>query len=88
MAVDDYQHTLNETREHWFTYDAENRLTTISDATSASFGYDADGTRVKSVLNGVTTYYVGNHVEWTTFGAVCQTPAPARWSSMTTPAVS
>ncbi len=23
------------------------------------------GTLVKSVLNGVTTYYVGNHFEWT-----------------------
>jgi len=29
-------------------------------------------------LNGVTTYYIGNYFEWTTFGAVCQTPAQAR----------
>jgi len=46
------------------TYDAENRLTTVSGATSASFVYDGDGNRVKSVVNGVTTYYIGNHFEW------------------------
>jgi len=33
------------------TYDAENR-------------YDGDGNRVKSVLGGVTTYYVGNYYEY------------------------
>ena len=27
--------------------------------------YDGDGNRVKSVLNGMTTYYAGNHFEWT-----------------------
>ncbi len=37
-----------------------------------------DGHHVKSVLNGVTTCYIDIHFEWTTFGAVCQTPAPAR----------
>ena len=37
----------------------------MSGATSASFVYDGDGNRVKSVLNGTTTYYVGNHFEWT-----------------------
>jgi len=46
------------------TYDAENRLTTVSGATSASFVYDGDGNRVKSVVNGVTTYHIGNHFEW------------------------
>jgi len=25
--------------------------------------YDGDGTRVKSVLNGATTYYIGNHFD-------------------------
>jgi hypothetical protein len=47
------------------TYDAENRLTTMSGAKNASFVYDGDGNRVKSVLNGTTTYYVGSHFEWT-----------------------
>ncbi|MEJ5312652.1 MAG: hypothetical protein WHX52_23045, partial [Anaerolineae bacterium] len=37
----------------------------MSGATSANFTYDGDGTLVKSVLNGVTTYDVGNHFEWT-----------------------
>ncbi len=60
------------------SYDAENRLTTMRGATSASFVYDGDGNRVKSVLNGVTNYDVGSHFEWTTFGAVCQTPARPR----------
>ena len=26
--------------------------------------YDEDGSRVKLVVNGVTTYYIGNHYEW------------------------
>ena len=37
----------------------------MSGATSASFVYDGDGNRVKSVMGGVTTYYVGAHFEWT-----------------------
>ena len=47
------------------TYDAENRLTSVSGAATASFVYDADGNRVKAVLGGVTTYYVGNYYEKT-----------------------
>jgi len=45
------------------TYDAENRLVSVSGAATASFTYDADGNRVKSVLNGETVVYVGNHYE-------------------------
>ncbi len=33
--------------------------------TSASFVYDGDGRRVKSTINGVTTYFVGAHYEIT-----------------------
>ena len=36
----------------------------------ASFVYDGDGNRVKSVVNGVTTYFVGNHYELTDTGVV------------------
>jgi len=43
----------------------ENRLTTVSGATSASFVYDGDGNRVRATMGGVTTYYVGSHFEWT-----------------------
>jgi hypothetical protein len=30
---------------------------------TASFVYDADSKQVKTIVNGVTTYYVGNHYE-------------------------
>ena len=46
-----------------FTYDAENRLVSVSGAASASFVYDGDGRRVKATVNGVTTYYVGDYYE-------------------------
>jgi YD repeat-containing protein len=44
-------------------YDAENRLVEVkknSDST-ATFIYDGDGNRVKSTINGVTTYFIGVH---------------------------
>jgi hypothetical protein len=44
-------------------YDAENRLVSVTGASTANFYYDADGAQVKTVVNGVTTYYVGNHYE-------------------------
>jgi RHS repeat-associated protein len=44
-------------------YDAENRLVSVTGASTANFYYDADGKQVKTVVNGVTTYYVGNHYE-------------------------
>jgi RHS repeat-associated protein len=44
-------------------YDAENRLVSVTGAATASFVYDADGKQVKSIVGGVTTYYVGNHYE-------------------------
>jgi len=53
-------------------------VTNIVSSVVTCFVYDGDGHRVKSVLGGVTTYYVGAHFEWTTFGAVCQTPVQAR----------
>ena len=47
------------------TYDAENRPAEVkkNGAVSASFVYDGDGRRVKATVNGVTTYYVGDHYE-------------------------
>jgi RHS repeat-associated protein len=48
-----------------FAYDAENRLVSVSGDSTASFTYDADGARVKSVMEGETTYFVGNHYEVT-----------------------
>ena len=49
------------------TYDAENHMTGYSGPNlNASFVYDGDGKRVQSTVNGVTTTFVGNHVEWKT----------------------
>jgi RHS repeat-associated protein len=46
-----------------YGYDAENRLVSVTGASTANFYYDADGAQVKTTVNGVTTYYVGNHYE-------------------------
>jgi RHS repeat-associated protein len=35
----------------------------VTGASTANFVYDADGAQVKTTVNGVTTYYVGNHYE-------------------------
>ena len=48
-----------------YTYDAENRMTAVSGAAAATFIYDGDGNRVKGVVGGVTTTYIGNYFEWT-----------------------
>ncbi len=47
------------------SYDAENRLTAVSGAATATFVYDGDGNRVKGTVGGVTTTYLGNYFEWT-----------------------
>jgi hypothetical protein len=44
-------------------YDAENCLSSVTGASTANFYYDADGKQVKVTVNGVTTYYIGNHYE-------------------------
>ncbi len=46
-------------------YDAENRLTQVSNGVTASYTYDGDGNRVKAVVNGTTSIYVGNYYEVT-----------------------
>jgi RHS repeat-associated protein len=46
-------------------YDAENRLTQVSGGVTASYTYDGDGVRVKAVVNGTTSVYVGNYYEIT-----------------------
>jgi len=48
-----------------YTYDAENRMSAVSGAAAATFVYDGDGNRVKGVVGGVTTTYIGNYFEWT-----------------------
>ena len=46
-------------------YDAENRLSTVSGAASATYVYDGDGVRVKSAAGGTTTVTIGSYFEWT-----------------------
>jgi len=48
-------------------YDAENRLVEVkkNSVTMATFVYDGDGRRVKSTIDGTTTYFVGAHYEVT-----------------------
>ena len=47
-------------------YDAENHMTGYNGPNlNASFVYDGDGKRVQSTVNGATTTFVGNYLEWT-----------------------
>jgi RHS repeat-associated protein len=48
-------------------YDAENRLVEVkkNSVTMAQFTFDGDGRRVKSVIDGTTTYFAGGHYELT-----------------------
>ena len=48
-------------------YDAENRLVEVkkNNLSMATFVYDGDGSRVKSTINGTTTYFAGAHFEVT-----------------------
>jgi hypothetical protein len=44
------------------TYDVEVKK---NDVTFATFAYDGDGKRVRGVVNGITTAFIGNTYEWT-----------------------
>ena len=46
-------------------YDAESRLVEVKKNSTviATFVYDGDGKHVKSIINGVTTYYVGQYYQ-------------------------
>jgi RHS repeat-associated protein len=41
-----------------YTYDAENRVVSVSGLSSESYGYDAGNRRVKKVVGGVVTHYI------------------------------
>ena len=47
------------------TFDAENRLVGVTGTPSASFTYNGDGVRVKSVVGSSTTVFIGEYLEWT-----------------------
>src|SRR5258705_5435779 len=45
-------------------YDAEGRLVTVTGPSmNAQFIYDGDGARVKSIINGTNTLFIGGHYE-------------------------
>jgi len=44
-------------------YDAENRLTGMTNGMTSSYVYDGDGNRVKKTISGVTRVFIGNHYE-------------------------
>ena len=46
------------------SYDRENHLTGVSGGVAASFAYDGDGKRVKSVSGAAVTAYIGNYYQW------------------------
>jgi RHS repeat-associated protein len=63
MKIRNYRSRTSGGQTLNFTYDAENRLVSVSGAVSASFVYDGDGRRVKATVSGVTSYYVGDYYE-------------------------
>jgi RHS repeat-associated protein len=63
-------HTDTTTISQTLVYDEENRLHYLYNdpdayAPIASFAYDGDGNRVRATMGGITTLYVGRHVEYT-----------------------
>jgi len=46
------------------TYDYENRLTSVSGGSSATFLHDANDNRGKGTVDGVTTVYIAGLYEW------------------------
>ena len=46
------------------SYDAENRLVGVSGTVSATFVYDGDGNRVKSIIGTTNTVYIDGYFEW------------------------
>jgi RHS repeat-associated protein len=57
------RHIANPATDYTLTYDAENRLVGVSGSITATFTYDADGNRVKTVIGSTTTFYFGNYYE-------------------------
>jgi RHS repeat-associated protein len=51
------------------SYDAENRLVSVSGAATATFIYDGDGNRVVGTVRTTTTY-IGNYLEYSNSGIV------------------
>jgi RHS repeat-associated protein len=57
--------TISGVGTYNLSYDAENHLSGVSGAATASIVYDGDGKRVKGTVGSTTTTYLGNYFEWT-----------------------
>lgn len=57
---------INGANTDLFDYDHENRLIEIerNSSTLATYSYDGDGRRVKTVQGGVNTYYISDLIEY------------------------
>jgi len=55
---------LKDGARYFLTYDAENRLTSVSGTVSASFAYNGDGQRVSATIDTTITTYIGGYFEW------------------------
>ena len=55
---------LKDGARYFLSYDAENRLTSVSGTVSASFAYNGDGQRVTATIGTTTTAYIGGYFEW------------------------
>jgi YD repeat-containing protein len=52
-------------KNYTLTYDAENRLITVTRPATANFKYDGDNKRVRATINGrLDTIFIGNYFEW------------------------
>ncbi len=58
---------------YFLTYDAENRLVQIKRGTDiqATYYYDGDGNRVKTVVGSTTTTYIGSYLERECINTTC-----------------
>jgi RHS repeat-associated protein len=54
---------MEQGKAYLLTYDAENRLSTVSGSATESDVYDGNGNRVKATVSGVSTVYVGQYYE-------------------------
>lgn len=69
-AVTSANGNMTERGDDELSWDVENRLISATvGVTTTLFSYDGDGARVKKVVSGTTTYYVGNWYEKTGDGS-------------------
>ena len=50
--------TISGSTSHLYAYDSKNRIISVNNGNSISYGYDADGNRVRSSVNGEITKFL------------------------------